>query len=80
MDLSKPLTTLRNRINARISEKYGAEWIDIDKSDIDFFHPDNLKRLREAKERLERGKSLITPPDIIASLSFGFWIFLLSKH
>ena len=43
--------TLRNQINTWVSEKYGAEWIDIDKSRIDFFHPDNLKRLREAKER-----------------------------
>ena len=29
--------TLRNRINDQLTEKYGAEWVDIDKTNIDFF-------------------------------------------
>ena len=72
--------TLRNRINDQLTEKYGAEWVDIDKTSIDFFHPDHLDRLRDAKKDLRGKKSPITPPDIIANLSFGFWIFLLAGH
>lgn len=60
--------------------KYGTESIDISKSNIDFFHPDHLKRLQEAKEILKQEKSIITPSDIVARLSFGFWVLLLAGH
>ena len=72
--------TLRNRINDQLAEKYGAEWVDIDKTSIDFFHSDHSDRIRDAKKDLIGKKSPITPPDIIANLSFGFWVFLLAGH
>lgn len=71
---------LRNRINIQLSEKHGTEWIDISKSNINFFHPDHVKRLQEAKEILKQKKSIITPSDIVARLSFGFWVLLLAGH
>ena len=70
--------TLRSRINAVLAEKYGAEWFD--SSDIDF-HLEHSERIEEARERSARGRQEpSTPSGIVASLSFGFWVFLLSEH
>lgn len=79
--------TLRSRINTQLTKEYGAEWFIIDKTNMDFLHPNHferlknhLKRLERTEERFENKQAPINPLNIIATLPFGFWVSFLTKH
>ena len=65
--------TLRNSMHSNLVRCYGDDW---------YYNPDvklteqALASIRIAREHI--GKSF-TPPDIIGTLSFGFWVKLFSK-
>lgn len=70
--------TLRNSINTKLSNTYGNNWFN--NSSIGF-GPDALKKIRETKNRVSQRKSNYSPSDIVADLSMGFWVSLISgKH
>ena len=78
---------LRSRINTQLTEKYGVEWFDIDKTNMDFLHPNHFERLKNHLGRLKKTaegsgnrQAPICPLNIIATLPFGFWVAFLDKH
>lgn len=66
---------LRNAMHNRLSEAHGANWYDnvslIDK---------NSRQLETAKSNLRKEPGGANPPNVVASLSFGFWVLLLSHQ
>ena len=65
---------LRNAMHDRLSEKYGTDWYDNSASGLNEKH---LERLEDAKSKLQKENH--TPPRIVAELSLGFWVSLLSR-
>lgn len=68
---------VRNAIHKQLSRPYGADWYD---------HPDCPIKpvlqdmIQEVKDSLVSEDKPITFPHMIAGLSMGFWVFLLSKR
>ena len=69
---------LRNQIHAKLSEKYGIQWYG-EQSDIKF-NDKNREQLDMTEARLGKKKFSTDPPGVVADLSFGFWVILLSSH
>ena len=65
--------TLRNQIHERLTEKYGLQWYD---RPVMKFSKKNIEQLEVTKSNLKRSFTPIYPPDVIADLSFGFWVDL----
>ena len=67
---------LRNSIDNCLAEAYGDSW---------YFHKDARldyicrRQVKEARDRLERNNQAITRSRMVAALSFGFWVTLLSR-
>ena len=66
--------TLRNAMHVQLSEHYGADWYD---NPAMGFNEKHLKRLEEA--RISMQLKVFAPADMVAILSLGFWVFLLSR-
>lgn len=64
---------LRNAMHNRLSEKYSTDWYD----KVPLIRKNSIQ-LATVKSNLENRPDVITPPDIISELSFGFWVLLLS--
>lgn len=67
---------LRNAMHERLAERYGAEWYDNAEVRLNDKHREQVE---EAKTRLRQTGKAVTPPHVVAALSFGFWVFLLSS-
>lgn len=66
---------LRTAMNRQLSQKYGAEWfhnphIGLNEKDI--------SQIEKAKEQLAKENKPLTNSNIIAQLSFGFWVNLFN--
>lgn len=73
--------TLRNKLNAFLCWKYGAEWPYDDKRAVRSLQNNDKRRLSEAIDRQSQArKTKRVPTDaIVADLSAGFWVSLLTK-
>lgn len=73
---------LRNRFNGFLSWKYNASWPYDDARFVRNLTNDDKRRLSETKSRQERDRrvSPVSTPAIVADLSAGFWVSLLSKR
>ena len=67
--------TMRNTLHAALSAQYGLTWYDRDESGLDAYA---RRKISESKRRLLKGKYEVIPSRIVANLSFGFWVSLLS--
>lgn len=65
--------TLRNAVHSQLAKRYGDDWYDNPQSGLT---TDAKKKILNAKQKLDRN---CNSPDIIAALSFGFWVSLLGK-
>ena len=68
--------TLRNAMNRRLGEEYGAAWYDNDCAGLNS-HASNL--ISSAKDKLEQDGHGNDPHRVVAALSFGFWVSLLGR-
>ncbi len=67
---------LRNAMNHELARVYGQAWYDNQKAGLD----DNcLSQIKREKEYLRKNNFPANPPQMIASLSFGFWVSLLGR-
>ncbi|WP_417693429.1 hypothetical protein [Roseibium sp.] len=73
---------LRNRLNDFLCWKFGANWPYDDRRFVRNLANDDRRRLAETKDRQERNRK--TKPAstsvVVADLSAGFWVSLLSKR
>ena len=67
--------TLRNAMNRQLVRKYGEEWYD-DNSDAEL-DQHACRHVASTKNRLERFYSSAEAAQIVANLSFGFWVSLV---
>ena len=65
---------LRNAMNRELAVTYGRTWYDSDRAGFD---SGCLARVKQTKQRLRRDKHSDGVPHVIASHTFGFWVFLL---
>ncbi len=66
---------LRNALHYQLSHKYQqTNWFDIAP-----LHGSALKKLDEAKASVANKHGLVHAPHVVAELSFGFWLSLLSR-
>lgn len=66
---------LRNAMNRELSQKYGAEWFN--NPHIGLSEKDT-SQIEKAKEQLRKENKPLTNSNIIAQLSFGFWVNLFN--
>lgn len=73
---------LRNRLNAFLSWKYGANWPYDERRFGRNLTKNDERRLAETRSRQERERNTGTAPTavIVADLSAGFWVSMLSKR
>ena len=67
---------LRNAMNRRLGEKYGAAWYDNGRAG---FSNGALERILRAKIEFARDGHGDDPHRVVAALSFGFWVSLLGR-
>lgn len=67
---------LRNAMNRELTAKYGAAWYDNPRIRLE---PIELRQIEKARETLRRERKPDTNGDIMATLSFGFWVNLYNK-
>lgn len=66
---------LRNALHDRLRRKYGRpDWWEVAPLD-----PQTKRLVAEARRKCERRRTAPTPDSIVAELSFGFWVSLLSR-
>jgi hypothetical protein len=65
---------LRNNLHYALTDRYGENWYE---SHVSKIHGGAQGRIRNALAELERSHTKINPGDIVAALSFGFWVGLL---
>jgi len=66
--------SLRNAMHRQLAHTYGACWYDNPAAGLD---SRAAARITDAKRDLQRNGHAADPPDIVAALSFGFWVALL---
>jgi len=77
MPLQNLEVALRNNIHNALTSFYGTEkWYEIP----NFLEYKELRKIEDAKSKLDRARKEITPSRIISELSFGFWTMLFSKN
>ena len=71
---------LRNKLNEFLKWKYSASWPYEETRAVRNLKGDDKRRLRETKERQERdrGYAPVSTDVVVADLSAGFWVSLLS--
>jgi hypothetical protein len=67
---------LRNAFHQALVPVYGLHWYD---NPLAGLTPVACARIAEAKQKLQGNGKPITPPRVVAELSFGFWERLLSR-
>lgn len=68
---------LRNQIHACLSKHFGLEWYD--SLPLIWMVP-QLSQIEKAKQQLFQAKGAFSASQLIAELSLGFWIGILSRH
>ena len=68
--------TLRNSVERCLAETFGDAWYYQEGAELDYIC---RRDLRKARERLERDGKPIARAEIVAALSFGFWVTLLGR-
>lgn len=68
---------LRNHMSRELRRMYAANW-PINNGPP--FDPDTLQKIDAAVAELRRARRPITPDAVLAELSFGFWVLLLSRR
>ena len=71
---------LRNRLNTFLERRYGADWPYDTRVAVRQFTNMDAEKVEAAKQRQQRYRRLRQPPtgSIVADLSAGFWVSLLS--
>ncbi len=67
---------LRNAVHDQLSAQYGPTWFDNPRSGLD---NGAIGRISAAKTKLTRDGQQVTPSNIVAVLSFGFWTSLFHR-
>jgi hypothetical protein len=72
--------TLRNRLNVFLERRYGADWPYDTKVAVRQLTAWDAEKLEAAKKRQQKNRRMKWPPTgaIVADLSAGFWVSLLS--
>ena len=69
--------TLRNSMHKRLAASYGAGWYENPQTGLD---DGGMRRIESLKTQLAHsGRRRATPSQIVAGLSFGFWVSLLGN-
>ena len=69
--------TLRNAMHNRLSANYGAAWYENPRAGLD---DGGMRRVESLKTYLaQSSRQRVTPAQIVAGLSFGFWVSLLGN-
>ena len=69
--------TLRNAIHKRLSANYGTGWYENPQTGLD---DGGMRRIENLKTQLAHsGGRRVTPAQMVAGLSFGFWVSLLGN-
>lgn len=66
----------RNSVDRPLTRTFGPDWFDNPRCG---FNSGALQRIAEAREDLRRGRYPLDQPHLVAALSFGFWVSLLSR-
>ena len=66
--------TLRNAMHRELAACYGEEWYDEPATGLD---RGARERVADAKTTAQRAGHVATPPQVVATLPFGFWVALL---
>ena len=65
---------LRNKLHAKLVQKYGADWYVNGKAGL---HVGSVTRISDVIHELGKSRTPVTPGAVVAELSFGFWVSLL---
>jgi Abi-like protein len=68
---------LRNALHNMLSLSYSSDWYDNNRISLNSYAIDEIDK---AKRMIARRNAVISPPNIVAELSFGFWIALLASN
>lgn len=68
---------LRNKLHEAMSKAYGADWMTNGGPPLD---DDALEKIHDIIDFRKRGKKQVTAPDIVAEISFSFWVGLLGPR
>ena len=63
-------------MDRRLAKRYGSKWYSAQQGLLD---DACRRRVSIAKDRLVRERQRFDPPDMVASLPFGFWVSLLGR-
>jgi hypothetical protein len=66
---------LRNAMNRQLSQKYGIEWFNSPHIGL---NEKDISQIQKAKEQLQKEEKPFTNSNVIAQLSFGFWVNLFN--
>lgn len=67
---------IRNAMHRKLTKLYGTDWYDHPKCHLEF---QQRQKVQEAKDILARDRKPVIPPQIVANLSFGFWVGLIGN-
>lgn len=67
---------LRNRLNEQLTRIYGTRWFQNGGPPLD---NDALDKIAAAKQKVAKARNAITPGAVVAELSLGFWVIVLSR-
>jgi len=73
--LSVVEVSFRNSLNQFYAEKIGENWLEQNS----ILQPNAQKSISNSKNILKQQKKIISQDNLIAELSFGFWVKLLTK-
>jgi abortive infection bacteriophage resistance protein len=63
---------MRNSIDVQLTAEYGESWYEKES----LFLSDQVEKIKKVKQQFDKKREL-TKPDIVAGLSFGFWVDIL---
>jgi hypothetical protein len=66
---------LRNAMNRQLSQKYGEKWFDNQHIGL---NEKDISQIAKAKEQLAKENKPLSNNNVIAQLSFGFWVNLFN--
>lgn len=68
---------LRNHMDARLVRQFGANWYANGGPQLD---DETLEKIDKAVRDVKQSGKRVTPGAVVAELSFGFWVLLLSRR
>ena len=64
---------LRNKVHQSISKAFGDDWLISGSMKFEYFHEDSISKT------IEKSKTELTTPKLIAELNLGFWTSLFGR-